>query len=453
MARDAFNSAISIGSRDLTFEAVICLISRFSDALQRTERDRWIEEWQQQIESEGTPDQRGALRNSIAVFHLEKSEFTAALENVRAALEYSDKIVNMRLVTMLQINMGNCYNHLGVSDKAVTWLYRALENAEQLGDDGLCSYIHNNLGILHRVLPEQDIAIKEFEEVVRLAEKTGDEQTLANAYNNLCGAYFYLSKYDSAMSYVKKAEELYQKINDQSGLSSALNNIGSIFQKLDEFDEALIYFEKALNLAIALDKKHAVAVLLKNIADIHFEREEFDQVLPLYDRSLSIAKEIGALDMQNDLFDAYATFYEEKGDWKSAYNSLRTLLGIKELLFRGHQREVVEELRQEYESERKEHEAVLYRERSEMLEKEILERQKCEEDLRKALANLKVLTGLLPVCAHCRKVREQDGSWSQLETYISRHSDAQFSHGVCPDCVREHYQVAIAKDEGKGLRA
>ena len=47
--------------------------------------------------------------------------------------------------------------------------------------------------------------------------------------------------------------------------------------------------------------------------------------------------------------------------------------------------------------------------------------------------------GLLPICAHCKKIREDDGSWVSIEKYISDHSEAEFSHGLCPDCVQELY--------------
>ena len=58
-----------------------------------------------------------------------------------------------------------------------------------------------------------------------------------------------------------------------------------------------------------------------------------------------------------------------------------------------------------------------------------------ERELEAALAGLKVLRGLLPICASCKKIRGDDGSWVQLETYISRHSEADFTHGLCPSCL------------------
>jgi hypothetical protein len=59
-----------------------------------------------------------------------------------------------------------------------------------------------------------------------------------------------------------------------------------------------------------------------------------------------------------------------------------------------------------------------------------------------ALADVKVLRGLLPICSACKKIRGDGGYWSQIEVYIEQHSDAMFSHGICPDCARKLYPEA-----------
>jgi hypothetical protein len=55
------------------------------------------------------------------------------------------------------------------------------------------------------------------------------------------------------------------------------------------------------------------------------------------------------------------------------------------------------------------------------------------------LANIKTLSGLLPICASCKKIRDDKGYWNQIETYIKNHSDATFTHGICPDCMEKLY--------------
>jgi len=67
------------------------------------------------------------------------------------------------------------------------------------------------------------------------------------------------------------------------------------------------------------------------------------------------------------------------------------------------------------------------------------ERNKLILDLQDALANVKSLSGLLPICASCKKIRDDKGYWSQVESYVQKHSDATFTHGICPDCIKKLY--------------
>ncbi|HKJ83695.1 MAG TPA: hypothetical protein VJ961_06750 [Mariprofundaceae bacterium] len=56
-----------------------------------------------------------------------------------------------------------------------------------------------------------------------------------------------------------------------------------------------------------------------------------------------------------------------------------------------------------------------------------------------ALSDVRVLRGLLPICASCKKVRNDEGAWDQIETYIAHHTDAQFTHAICPECTVRLY--------------
>ncbi len=60
-------------------------------------------------------------------------------------------------------------------------------------------------------------------------------------------------------------------------------------------------------------------------------------------------------------------------------------------------------------------------------------------EMREALSKVKMLTGMLPICASCKKIRDDKGYWNQIEAYIRNHSEADFSHGICPDCAQKLY--------------
>lgn len=95
------------------------------------------------------------------------------------------------------------------------------------------------------------------------------------------------------------------------------------------------------------------------------------------------------------------------------------------------------------------------------LSDEIEMRKRTEAELSNALAEVKQLSGLLPICASCKNIRDDKGYWRQIETFIREHSEADFSHGICPDCVRKLYpelaedilKKSSITEEDKGFRA
>jgi len=68
-----------------------------------------------------------------------------------------------------------------------------------------------------------------------------------------------------------------------------------------------------------------------------------------------------------------------------------------------------------------------------------MDKEKLILDLREALARVKQLSGLLPICMFCKKIRNTKDYWEKLESYISKHSEATFSHGLCPECFKNNY--------------
>jgi PAS domain S-box-containing protein len=76
------------------------------------------------------------------------------------------------------------------------------------------------------------------------------------------------------------------------------------------------------------------------------------------------------------------------------------------------------------------------------------ERDRLIHDLQDALANVKSLSGLLPICAGCKKIRDDKGYWSQVESYIQKHSEVRFSHGMCPDCLKKWYPDLVESGLG-----
>jgi PAS domain S-box-containing protein len=77
-----------------------------------------------------------------------------------------------------------------------------------------------------------------------------------------------------------------------------------------------------------------------------------------------------------------------------------------------------------------------------------MERLKLIDDLQQALAQVKQLSGLLPICSGCKRIRDEKGDWQQVEVYVHAHSQADFTHGICPDCTKSLYPEIYSKMNG-----
>jgi hypothetical protein len=68
------------------------------------------------------------------------------------------------------------------------------------------------------------------------------------------------------------------------------------------------------------------------------------------------------------------------------------------------------------------------------------------KSLQEAIADIKVLSGLVPICSNCKKIRDDQGYWMQLEGYIQERSNAKFTHGMCPDCLKKLYSEFLPNE-------
>jgi len=75
------------------------------------------------------------------------------------------------------------------------------------------------------------------------------------------------------------------------------------------------------------------------------------------------------------------------------------------------------------------------------------QRDKLVLELQDALARVKTLSGMLPICVHCKNIRDDKGYWEKIETYIHDHSGTEFSHCICPECMKKHYPEYVDDDE------
>ncbi len=172
----------------------------------------------------------------------------------------------------------------------------------------------------------------------------------------------------------------------------ALFSLGRIFSSIGDHDEiALTHIRQSLELASKLNAKPQMIVCYELLSTILEKRGELKEALEHHRKFASLEREI----------------FNERADQK-----LKTLQVI-------------------HETERTKKEAEIHRLKN--------------IELQEALDNVQLLRGLLPICAWCKRVRDDDGYWGQIEMYIDKHSEAEFSHGICPECREKQHDEKTAK--------
>ncbi len=78
-----------------------------------------------------------------------------------------------------------------------------------------------------------------------------------------------------------------------------------------------------------------------------------------------------------------------------------------------------------------------------------VEQEEMINALQAKLKKTRTLSGLIPICSNCKKIREKQGSWTQVESFISRYSDVRFTHGICPDCMKLLYPGFIIEEQNE----
>jgi len=82
------------------------------------------------------------------------------------------------------------------------------------------------------------------------------------------------------------------------------------------------------------------------------------------------------------------------------------------------------------------------------------QREQLIAELQEALAQIKALRGLLPICSYCKKIRDDTGYWNQIEAYVAKHSEAEFSHGICPECLNQHFpQLELSSQTARDVNS
>ena len=370
---------------------------------------------------------------TLGTIYLEAGNFTEAMSYCRKSMEISEKLGDMDGTASAHATIANVYWAQGMIDKALEHIHESLRLKQKYGagkDEIASCYL--NIGACYSSLNRLDLALSSFEYAMEICEESGNRQQLAYVYHNIGSVCGKKEELDKAREYFQKALDIREDVGDKKGTASTLGNLGNLHETLGDNESALDFFTRSLELYEEIGNRRGIANTCACIGGIYTFMGRFDEAEELISRGLSITRKLSMKDWEILCLEKITDLYKAKGDLQKALQYSRELNTCVEENLNEKSMEKIAGLQVQFETEKKEKEAEIYRLKN-------VELSRMNDQLRDALADVKKLQGLLPICASCKKIRDDDGYWQQIESYISDHSDAEFSHGICPECMIKLY--------------
>jgi len=370
---------------------------------------------------------------TLGVIKLDTGNYPDAMAFCRSSLKLSERIGNPKGIASAQGTIGNIFWNMGSVEKALEQYIASLHTKQGYGaSPDVLAHSYYNIGSCYLSQKELDRAESAFEFVRGVWEASGDRAKIAFIYNNIGAVHKERNELVKAMDCLGRALEIRLETGQKKNAAGTLGLIGDLQKQAGNLESALDFYSKSIALsddtdykrgsAYALCRRGGVLVLLGK----HSEAEE--SIL----RSMEICESIGLSKMTIDCLEEMMNLHEARGELGKALAVARELKAKQEEHLNRENLQRIAELQVQYETERKEQESEIYRLKNVELEKK-------NEELSQALEHVRRLQGMLPICSHCKKIRDDSGYWEQIESYISKHSETEFSHSICPECLKELY--------------
>lgn len=327
---------------------------------------------------------------------------------------------------------------------------KALAIREADNDKEGLSYTFNNLGNVYRNMGEHQKALEYHQRGLQLKIELGNKSSEAYSHQNIGLVYFAMKDYANARAAYQRSLEIREQLEDPRMIAVSLNAIGSV-DVLTNPAAALTTYERALVLRRQVGDERGEMATLVNIADVHRRAGRLPAAADTLHRAIAIGAALDAPLLKANTVKALSEVEAAQGNYASAYRHQLEYQQAHDRIFNQQTAERFHHLEAAREAERNQQQIQLLERENALRYAEL----RSVRDSRLALSIIgglvivslvllyarhrlkhesEVLKGLLPICAWCKKIRDDGGDWRQLEAYIRSKSEADFTHCICPSC-------------------
>ncbi len=400
-----------------------------------------------------------------------------------SALTYMERGRDMRLslgdtagARQTLNNIGSAHYQLGNYEPAVAAWTDALALRRAKGDTAGVTRILTNIGKTYHDWRQFERAEKVLLEAVQYGMRSPSKTTLGYALNSLGALYVDMGEFAEAREVIARSTRIYDagqptitKQDSLSGWSLNTSVRGTLLLREGNVRGAIPLFDSVLAVGASRGSIRGQARALTSLGDAYIVLGDISAARRVLARAIVLSRTVNQRLLLLEGLQLLASAEERGGDAAAALRHLRTANAVRDTIFDRFtaQRLAAEESREERERQLVENarlreaqarqSAVIAQQQQRAMyglivlllaalliyqlvrynrlgKSRELELSRANSELRDALAEVKTLSGLIPICASCKRVRDDKGYWQAVESYVSRHSDATFSHSICHSC-------------------
>ncbi|MBN2380082.1 tetratricopeptide repeat protein [candidate division WOR-3 bacterium] len=362
----------------------------------------------------GSESAKAGVDLFFGTFHLTKGEIDEAQAFIEQALELYTRIGSRENIGHCHMRLGGIHKQKGKLDKALQYTNSGVKIMTELGEKKAVADCYNIIALIHDERGDYSEALEFHLKSLSIREELGEVRTAAMSLTNIGLLYERLTNYDQALEYYDRALDSFNQIGFKQGIAACLANIGNIYDIREEYGKALDNYLKALERGKELDDPRVIASCLGNIGCNYIMQEEYDKAIEYVQPSLKLFEEIGnkinvvncilnlghiylkqkkfdiALEQlqkavkdsrkleskhsELKAFEYLSALYEDKGEPEKALEYYKQFSALQAKVFTEGNAEQMARLKAQYETEKKEREAEIYRLKTVELERLVEER-------------------------------------------------------------------------------
>ncbi len=401
----------------------------------------------------------GKAINRMGFIYWTQSEHLKAREAYKEAIKIHQKYEDKREIGRALNNLANLYRRWGDYEQAIGLYLKALDHYIDTEYKEGVAWLQFSMSLLYKRVGEPKEALETVKNSLKmykqLAAENGDSSGIKICYSQM--GFLYTHHFDSlekGLEYQLKALRLSRKINIKPVTADGLTGVGQTYYKMGKLDQARPYLEEAYRLRIESEILSGAASNLKFLGYIQLEKKNYDEALEYFRESIVLSRKENNSNNRSDLYRTLSRFYAETDNPEKSLEYLKKHIALKDSILSTEIAKKIASTQLKYEVEKKSRENDFLVQQNKIQELKIAGVGIIRNLLIVIIAifvliitgvvvlyrkqkQVKTLKGLVPICANCKKIRNDEGYYEQVEKYISHHTGVNFSQGLCPDCMKK----------------